>query len=336
MVDKPPFTLTSAIISRVVDISELVGRLNVTYERNLHLRRENRLRAIQSSLAIEQNSLSFEQVTAIINGQRVLGDPQEIKEVKNAYEAYDVIMDYDPFSVDDFLRAHGLLTTGLVRESGHFRTGDVGVFDQNNRLIHPGARPQFVPGLINSLFDWAKSTQDPALIVSAVVHFEIETIHPFADGNGRMGRLWQSLILSNWQPLFAWLPVETIIYEHQAAYYKVLAQADQENDSAVFIQFMLDAIYETLKKYPQDKMSDILSDKTSDKLSKTERQFVGSMQTLLQTTDWFAAAKVVALSGKTSATVRRHLQKLVSLGVLEQKGERSGRRYRVKTGEEHE
>ena len=169
--------------------------------------------------------------------------------MQNAYDAYDDILTYDPYSVSDFLKAHHLLMQDLVKEAGAFRSKDVGIYNTQGQLVHMGARSQFVEYLIADLFAWAKQDDTPALIKSAVVHYEIEMVHPFSDGNGRMGRLWQSVILSKWNPIFAWLPVETIVYAHQPDYYQMLSQADRENSSTVFVEFMLEVILETLNDY---------------------------------------------------------------------------------------
>lgn len=244
-----PFSITTKMLNLIVEISHKLGTLQLAYERNLHLRKNNRLRSIQASLAIENNSLTLEQVTDIINGKRVLGHPKEIREVQNAYDAYDEILRYDPYSLPDFLNAHQLLTNDLVKEAGQFRTQDVGIYNTQGVLVHMGARPQFVAKLMQDLFDWARQDSTPALIKSAVVHYEIEMIHPFSDGNGRMGRLWQNVILSQWNPIFAWLPIETMVYAHQPEYYKMLALADSQNDSTAFIEFMLAMILETLEAY---------------------------------------------------------------------------------------
>ncbi|GGP15569.1 Fic family protein [Oceanobacillus neutriphilus] len=248
---QPPFDITDHMLNRIVEISELVGELKSEYERNLHMRKDNRIRSIQSSLAIENNTLTIQQVTDIIDGKRILGSPKEIKEVKNAYGAYEAILSFDPYSVEDFLKAHGYLTNELVEFSGRFRQKDVGIFDAKGNVVHVGARPQFIVSLVEELFSWSKTASTPALIKSCVIHYEIEAIHPFEDGNGRIGRFWQNVILSGWQPIFAWIPFETIIYEHQQQYYDVLALADKDNNSTKFIEFMLDVILETLQKYPK-------------------------------------------------------------------------------------
>ncbi|MFV2028626.1 Fic family protein [Neisseria sp. S1] len=324
---KPPFSLTNAMLNDMIEISGLLGQLQFQHERNLALRRENRIKSIQSSLAIENNSLTIEQVTAILNGQRVFGPPGDIQEVKNAYDAYEQILTYDAFSVRDFLKAHMLLTQGLVKQSGSFRSGDVGIFDAQGNVIHLGARPQFVPALVEGLFQWAKTDQTPLIIKSAVVHYEIEMIHPFEDGNGRMGRLWQSVLLSKWNPLFAWLPVETMVHEHQQDYYNSLRAADAANDSTVFIEFMLGMILQTLKSYPVaviDQTGDKMGDKMGDKLSI----FRAIVEDLLSKQETVTAAELQEASGKSASTVKRYLTMMVGEGYLLAEGGNKSRRYR--------
>ena len=245
---QPNYQITEKILNLVQNISELATQLSIE-KRELHLRKENRIRSIQSSLAIENNSLSLEQVTDIIEGRRVLGPPKDIHEVQNAYEAYEQAFRINPYSLDDFLLAHGLLTRDLVKRPGQFRLGDVGVYDSAGRVVHVGARPQFVPGLVQDLFQWAEQSEISPIVKSCIVHFELEIIHPFEDGNGRMGRLWQSLILSKWNPIFEWLPVESVIHAHQQGYYDALTVSNDANDSTVFTEFMLQAIVETLEEY---------------------------------------------------------------------------------------
>ena len=325
----PPFTISDDMLNYIVDISQRIGQLQVQYSRQLHLRKNNRLRSIQSSLAIENNSLSLEQVTDIINGKRVLGAPKEIQEVKNAYDTYEYIDKLDPYSVDDFLLAHQLMTNKLVEEAGQFRHNDVGIYDSQGRVIHMGARPQFVPKLVKDLLNWACQSNTPALIKSAVVHYEIEVIHPFADGNGRMGRLWQTVILNTWNPIFAWLPIETMVFEHQNEYYEVLGKADKNNDSTVFIEFMLEMIVKTLNSYAIEKTSDKASDKASDKLNKTEQNVYDSLYQYLIINADIDNQQAQDLLDRSSATVRRYLTKFVTLGLLQAEGERKTRKYRL-------
>lgn len=197
---QPPFQITNKIIDDVAEISELTGRLSAHdhLSSNPNLRRTNRIRTIHGSLAIEQNTLSLEQVTAVLNGKHVLAPPKDIAEVKNAYEIYERLDELDPYSVDDLLTAHSIMTRGLVEESGMFRTRPVGVVDQEGHVLHFGTLPQYVPDLVMELLDWAKHSDLHMLIRSCVFHYELELIHPFADGNGRVGRLWHILLLSKW------------------------------------------------------------------------------------------------------------------------------------------
>lgn len=245
---KPPFHMTDRTVTLLAEISEQVGRITVLQEGNmsLHPRRENRIRTIHSSLAIEHNSLSLDQVTAILDGKRVLGNPNEIKEVQNAYQAYEMMLRLNPNSVEDLLTAHKLMMQGLVPENGKFRSGGVGVFD-GDRLVHMAPPAHLVPKLIQDLFDWYKDSEMHPLIKSAVFHYEFEFIHPFQDGNGRMGRMWHSLLLGQWKELFFWLPVEELIQSKQAEYYDALGKSDKAADSAVFVELMLEIICDTLK-----------------------------------------------------------------------------------------
>ena len=245
----PPFHMTDAIIAKISEISELVGSITAWQDMhtNLKLRRENRIKTIYSSLAIENNTLSLDQVTAIVNGKRVLGTPKEIQEVKNAFDAYEQLLSFNPYSVGDLLKAHRTLMNELVREAGMFRSGGVGVFN-GDQLIHMAPPANLVPEFMNNLLTWAENSKVHPLVKSCAFHYEFEFIHPFADGNGRMGRMWNTLLLYQWKPIFAWLPIETLIRERQQAYYAALAQADQTADATPFVEFLLTVIYDTLRE----------------------------------------------------------------------------------------
>ena len=253
MADKgytPPYTITDEILNLVSDITEILTKLTIDDKMNYNprLRRDNRVKTIHASLAIEDNSLSIEQVTDIIAGKRVLGPQNEICEVKNAFEAYEHLLELNPYLIKDMLKAHKMLMHDLTKEAGTFRQGGVGVF-AGDRLVHMAPPAERVPQLIKELIDWLKNDKAHPLIKSCVFHYEFEFIHPFADGNGRMGRMWHTLILYKWKPIFGWLPIETIIRERQEEYYNALGKADSKADSGVFIEFLLQAIYDSLKEY---------------------------------------------------------------------------------------
>ena len=309
---QPPFQITNKIIDDVVEISELTGRLSAHdhLSSNPNLRRANRIRTIYGSLAIEQNTLSLEQVTAVLNGKHVLAPPKDIAEVKNAYEIYERLDELDPYSVDDLLTAHGIMTRGLVEESGMFRTRPVGVVDQEGHVLHFGTLPQYVPDLVMGLLDWAKHSDLHMLIRSCVFHYELELIHPFADGNGRVGRLWHTLLLSKWNSVFAWLPVESIIHDHQQEYYDAINASSDAGEPTAFIEFMLSAIKASLIDTirTSDAMSDGKMDKKALRWQKIEQ--------FLQTHEYIMNADVRELCGVSAATANRILANFASDGKL--------------------
>ena len=263
---KPPFHMTDKITFLVAEIGEQVGRITVLQEGsvNPHLRRENRIRTIHSSLAIEHNSLTLEQVTAILNGKRILGNPNEIREVQNAYEAYELMLELDPSSVKDLLRAHKLMMKGLIKDNGCFRSKGVGVFN-GNIAVHMAPPAELIPEHIHNLFAWYKQSGLHPLIKSALFHYEFEFIHPFSDGNGRMGRMWHSLLLGCWKELFFWLPIEELIQSRQKEYYDALGAADAQADSTVFLELMLEIIRDSLKEVTVvDNKTDQVTDQGGD------------------------------------------------------------------------
>ncbi|WP_085598394.1 MULTISPECIES: Fic family protein [unclassified Pseudomonas] len=263
---RPPLTLTPTMLALVAEISELVGRLSARHESTLtpQLRRGNRIRTIQASLAIENNTLTIEQVTAVLDGRRVLGLPREIQEVRNAFTAYEAMSGWQPDSRAHLLEAHGLLMHGLIDDAGRLRRAGVGIY-REERLVHMAPPPSRVPTLVDDLLRWLSSTDLHPLLASCVFHYEFEFIHPFADGNGRMGRLWQTLILSRWRPVLAWLPVETVIREQQDAYYAALSAADQQTEATPFVEFMLQALQQALLDSSQ---SDQVTDQVSDQVAR--------------------------------------------------------------------
>ena len=242
---KPPFTITNEILAYVSSISEKIGRITATSNLGSkpHLRKNNKIRSIHSSLKIEANSLSLGQVRDVINGKTVLGEQKEIQEVKNAYAAYEKVCEIDPYSIANLKRFHGIMTKYVVEESGDFRKGEEGVFNGDVCIfMAPPAR--LVPQLMKDLFKWMEESQDSVhpLILSSVFHYEFVFIHPFSDGNGRMARLWHTAILSKWKPVFEYIPIESQIEKFQEEYYDAIAKCHIDGASTVFIEFMLSQI----------------------------------------------------------------------------------------------
>jgi Fic family protein len=275
---QPPFEISSKIIHQISSISEQIGRLS---GRNLRaspqLRKQNRIRTIQGTLAIEGNSLSLEQVSAIIDGKRVLGQQREISEVQGAIRAYEALPGWDPASIDNFLQAHYLLMADILVDAGKFRKGQVGIH-KGSQVIHVAPPAKRVPQLMTDLMNWVKTSEEHALIKSCVFHYELEFIHPFMDGNGRMGRLWQTLILGQWNELFSLLPIESLVKDQQERYYQTLEEADQAASSTVFIEFMLGIIDTVLTQNSEtiqatDQVSDQVSDQVKRLLDVMDNQY---------------------------------------------------------------
>ncbi|MGE0048827.1 MAG: Fic family protein [Acidithiobacillus sp.] len=285
MTYQPPYTITPAIVNLVAEIGETIGRFTVLAEQNLtpRLRRENRIRSIHASLAIENNTLTLEQVTAVIEGKRVLGHPREIQEVRNAFATYETMEAWNASAEGDLLAAHELLMRGLVDETGQYRSGGVGIF-QGEQLVHMAPPADRVPKLMADLLDWLATTHEHPLVASCIFHYEFEFIHPFADGNGRMGRLWQTVILRNWRPLLAYLPVETVIRDRQEDYYRALAVADSQGDATPFVEFMLGALRTAVREaISTDQVDNQVSDQVAAlirAIGSSERASTDLMQAL--------------------------------------------------------
>ena len=307
---KPPFEITNQMIGYVAEIAELVGKLSAvsSLSANPTLRRSNRIRTIHGSLAIEQNALSLEQVTAVLNGKHVLAPPKDIAEVKNAYEIYERLDELDPYSVDDLLTAHGIMTRGLVEESGVFRSRPVGVVDNEGNVLHFGTLPQYVPNLVMELLDWAKTSEVHMLIRSCVFHYELELIHPFADGNGRIGRLWHTLLLTQWKPMFAWLPVESIIHDRQDEYYQAINRSNNEAASTSFIEFMLSAMKEALMEAVQVR--------NTENMSREDQRWY-QIKRFLKKNGTITNANVREMFRVSSSTANRILAKMTDDGKIQ-------------------
>lgn len=271
---KPPFELTETMFYLTSEIMENLGRLN--YVNNLEklprLRRVSKLKSIQSSLAIENNSLSLDQVTAVVNGKRVLGKENEILAVKNAFEVYKLVSKFNPFSIEDLLIAHGIMMSNLVENAGNFRNDGVGVFDENGNVVHMAPPASMVAENMQNLFSWLKSSSTPMLIKSCIFHYEFEFIHPFKDGNGRTGRLWHTVLLTSFNPIFEYVPIESIIKDNQAEYYKVIDASNKTVSSTPFIEFMLKCINEAIKDLINDTKNHYnhISNQITDLLSVME------------------------------------------------------------------
>lgn len=313
---KPPFHITDKMINLISEISEQVGRISLQKDQHInpHLRRENRIRTIHSSLAIEHNTLTLEQVTAIIDGKRVLGNPNEVREVQNAYEAYEMMLQFDPASIEDLLTAHRVMMRGLMKENGCFRSGGVGVFN-GDVLIHMAPPAEFVPEQIRQLFEWYQRSSMHPLIKSAVFHYEFEFIHPFADGNGRIGRMWHSLLLGQWKEVFFWLPIEELIKSRQQEYYDSLAQADKDADSAVFAELMLEIIRDTLSEV---EVIHEQTDQDSDQGSDQDNDFVLELLKVLGNQTLSAAELMKRLGLSHRPTFRKnYLKPALEAGLIE-------------------
>lgn len=317
---KPPFELNSTILNLVSEISLLVGR----YE-GLHapipqpkLRRQNRIRTIKDSLAIEGNTLDLEQVTAIFDGRRVAGKPKEIREVQNAIQLYSALSQLNPTSQQAFLKAHGILMKGLVTKAGIYRTTSVGIL-KGTQVAHIAPPPRQVPTLMDNLFRFLKEKSDvSALIKACVFHYELEFIHPFEDGNGRMGRLWQSVILSHFHRAFEYLPVESIVRDRQSAYYEALETSDKKGECSAFVEFSLSTIRDGLKEFMKELQPEPETPESRLRLAKSEFG-----QKYFSRKDYIQFFKTLS-----TATASRDLARGVSQGILAKNGTKALTQYR--------
>lgn len=269
----PPYDLTEEMLGLTTDIMELLGQINgvQTLDKLPRLRRVNRIKSIHSSLAIENNTLSLEQVTDVIDGKRVLAPKDDILAVQNAYRVYALLPELDPYSMQDLLKAHGAMMNGLVGGAGALRSSPVGVINEKGAVIHVAPPQSMVRELLMQLFDWLKTSKTHILIKSCVFHYEFEFIHPFLDGNGRMGRLWQTALLAKWKPIFEWIPIESLIRKHQEEYYRAISLSTSEGRSNRFILFMLGMIKASI--------AEIVSD-TRNHINHVDRQITALMSVI--------------------------------------------------------
>lgn len=314
---KPPYEITSEILNLVISVSEKLGEINAAHlvKQDPVLRKTNRIKTIHSTLEIEGNTLSIDQITAIFENKRVLGPKKEILEVKNAIEVYDIIEMLNPRSKTDFLKAHKYLMNGLVDDFGKFRKDGVGIL-KGNKLAHMAPPPNMVNELMTNLFAYLKTNKDSVLIKSCVFHYEMEFIHPFLDGNGRMGRLWQSIILGSDYPVFKYLPIESVVKEKQAEYYDVLSKCDKSGKSTLFIEFMLEIINGELEKVLKATQPSI---KQNDRIEIAHSKF-NDLE--FSRKDYLREFKEIS-----PATASRDLKEAVDQGLLNKTGDQRTAKY---------
>jgi Fic family protein len=316
----PPYQITNRILQLIVSISEKIGEINATHLQKAPatLRKTNRIKTIQSSLEIEGNTLTEEQVTAILNNKRVLAPQKDILEVKNAIALYDTINEFKSNSLASFLKAHKILMQGLIAAPGKIRSTAVGIV-KGSKIAHIAPPGQMVKPLLNELFSYLKNNEDLLLIKSCVFHYEIEFIHPFVDGNGRMGRFWQTIILKDHYPVFEFLPIETVVKRRQADYYKALSISDKSGSSTVFIEFMLAVIEEALEELS---MNQLIPIKGTDRMA----QFRVSIKNVSFTRkDYLTNFKNIS-----AATASRDLKEAIEAGILGKTGDKNTAVYRFK------
>lgn len=316
----PPFTVSAEAINLIAEISGQIERYAIRLEQEdgLLLRKVNRIKTIHSSLAIEGNTLNEDQVRDIIDGKTVVAPIKEIQEVKNAIATYNLYPTLNPYSVKDLLKAHGVMMQALIDDAGRFRRGGVGVFSEQG-LVHMAPPAERVPFLMDDLFAWLQSSKDHLLIRSCVFHYEFEFIHPFIDGNGRTGRLWQSLILGRLHPLFEHLPVENVVYANQQAYYDAITASTHAGQSGPFIDFMLNEIYKTLKSHQGEELMDV-GNNVGNNVGNKERIILDAIRKRPTVT----TPQLAELLGVTKRQCERILSNMKQQGLLRRVGTKGG------------
>lgn len=317
---KPPYEITPKIMELIVSISEQIGAINAAHLNKppTELRKKNRIKTIQSSLEIEGNTLTVEQITDLLDNKRVLAPQKDIQEVKNAIAVYEKLREFDMYDLKSLCKAHSVLMKNLVDNPGKLRSSSVGIV-KGSQIAHLAPPGEMVVPLMNDLFKYLKQDQDILLIKSCVFHYEFEFIHPFVDGNGRMGRLWQTMILKEHSPIFEFLPIETLIKEKQQEYYQVLGTSDSQGSSTVFIEFMLEII--------QNALADLLKHQNF-RLTNTDR--ISHFRDRIGTKLFSRQEYLQAFKELSSATASRDLKLAVDSGILEKQGDKNTARYRFK------
>lgn len=315
---KPPYDITSTVLKLISSISIKLGEINAYYlhKQTPQLRKQNKIRTIHATLGIEGNALTQEQISAILDNKRVVGPPKDVQEVLNAIAVYDIVEKLNPYSSKSFLFAHNLMMQGLVKEAGKYRKQSVGIA-KGKKITHLAPPHENVPHLMEELFDYIKLEEESILIKSCVFHYEMEFIHPFADGNGRMGRLWQSLILMQEFPVFQFLHVETLIKENQREYYKALSKSDKSGKSSAFLEFMLSTINKALGELLT------LNGQIFDGVRRLE-YFIQ-----LNKSDFTRKEYMNVFKNISSSTASRDLQKGTEQKILKKMGEKNKTVYRI-------
>jgi len=325
----PPFTITPTILDLVSQISEAIGKLELLAPTAItpKLRKANKIKTITGTLAIEGNTLGIEKVTAILEGKRVMGSVREIAEVNGAIKVYDNLDNFDYKKLDDLLSAHKMLMGEILTKAGSFRTSNVGVGGEEG-VVHVAPPYDRVPQLMGDLFDWLSSTDIHPLIKSSVFHYEFEFIHPFEDGNGRIGRLWQSLILYDWKPIFSAVPIESVIKESQQGYYDALEAAGSEGESTPFVAFMLQAI---LRSCEEELAVERDVPKSVPKNVPINRQ--EKIIRLMQGNSTITIEQLAHACDVSDKTIKRDIAKLKEEGRVERVGSLKSGRWNVKESE---
>ncbi len=315
----PPYKITPAILKLLSEVSQKIGEVNASFlvKQSPELRKRNRIRTIQASLAVEGNTLSIDQITAIIENKRVLGPAKDIKEVSNAIKIYDQLNKLNPFVEKSFLSAHKTLMHDLIKNAGVYRNSGAGII-KGSQIAHIAPPASNVPFLMKDLFNYIKKSKEPILIRSCVFHYEMEFIHPFSDGNGRMGRLWQTLILIQEYPFFEFLPFETLISRNQKKYYQALSNSDKQGESTVFIEFMLKVLSDSLDELLKERSGPISS---QDRI----RLFISSGIKEFTRKDYMNYFKTIS-----SATASRDLLSAVKENLIRKSGDKNKTSYKIK------
>lgn len=322
----PPYKVSGKAMNLIAEIAAAIERYRIILEGpdGVRLRKINHIRTIRGTTAIEGNTLTEAQITDILAGKRVAGPQREIDEVRGAHAAYEAIESFNPYSVDDLLKAHGLMTKGLVDRPGKFRNCNVGVMDGAGNVVHMAPPFANVPSLVKDLFAWLSDSEDPVLIKSCVFHYEFEFIHPFPDGNGRTGRLWQTALLGSWRNEFYGAPVENIVWAHQQEYYHAIRTSTSVGECGPFIDFMLDKILRTLNA--KGKAYGATGEKSSQKSSqKSDQKILSIMKSMPDIT----MSEIANATGLSIAGVKKNIRKLKDANLIRRVGPDKGGHWEV-------